>query len=85
MSSLFQYGFVFWIIVILGIDSFITFLTRMLHLRRAQIDYTDFIKGVCNVLNNGNVDEAIMICEETLLSLRLLVSNEVPHGIFNLQ
>ena len=65
MPSLAQYGFVFWIIVILGIDSFVTFLTRMLQLRRAQIDYADFIKGICNVLKNGNVDEAIMICEET--------------------
>jgi hypothetical protein len=41
MLSLAQYGFVFWIIVILGIDSFVTFLTRMLQLRRAQINYAD--------------------------------------------
>lgn len=79
MSSLAQYGFVFWIIVILGIDSFVTFLTRMLHLRRAQIDYADFIKGICNVLKNGNVDEAIMICEETPGPVAAVVLTAIRH------
>jgi biopolymer transport protein ExbB len=79
MSSLAQYGFVFWIIILLGLDSFITFLTRMLHLRRAQIDYADFIKGVCNVLNNRNVDEAIMICEETPGPVAAVVLTAIRH------
>ncbi len=38
---------------------------RLLHLRQAQIDYNDFLKGVCNVLENGHIDEPLMICEET--------------------
>jgi biopolymer transport protein ExbB len=79
MSSLAQYGFVFWIIVILGLDSFVTFLTRMLQLRRAQIDYADFIKGICNVLKNGNVDEAIMICEETPGPVAAVVLTAIRH------
>lgn len=79
MFSLAQYGFVFWIIVILGIDSFVTFLTRMLQLRRAQIDYADFIKGICNVLKNGNVDEAIMICEETPGPVAAVVLTAIRH------
>jgi len=79
MYSLAQYGFVFWIIVILGIDSFVTFLTRMLQLRRAQIDYADFIKGICNVLKNGNVDEAIMICEETPGPVAAVVLTAIRH------
>lgn len=79
MSSLAQYGFVFWIIIILGVDSFVTFMTRMLHLRRAQIDYADFIKGVCNVLKNGNVDEAIMICEETPGPVAAVVLTAIRH------
>jgi len=79
MSSLAQYGFVFWIIIILGLDSFVTFLTRMLHLRRAQIDYADFIKGVCNILSNGNVDEAIMICEETPGPVAAVVLTAIRH------
>jgi len=79
MSSWIQYGFVFWIIVILGVDSFVTFLTRMLHLRRAQIDYADFIKGICNVLKNGNVDEATMICEETPGPVAAVVLTAIRH------
>ncbi|MEI7945530.1 MAG: MotA/TolQ/ExbB proton channel family protein [bacterium] len=79
MSSLAQYGFVFWIIVILGIDSFVTFLTRMLQLRRAQIDYADFIKGICNVLKDGSVGAAIMICEETPGPVAAVVLTAIRH------
>lgn len=60
-----QGGVVFWLIVLMGIAALVVFLERLLHLRRAQIDYDDFFKGVCNVLESGNVDEAIMICEDT--------------------
>lgn len=79
MSSLLQYGIVFWIIVLLGLDSFFTFVTRMLHLRRAHIDYTDFIKGVCNVLDKGNVDEATMICEDTPGPVAAVVLTAIRH------
>ena len=60
-----QGGPVFLLIVALGIASVIVFFERLLHLRRAQIDYNAFLKGVCNVLENGHIDEAMMICEET--------------------
>jgi len=79
MSSLLQYGIVFWIIVLLGLNSFITFLTRMLHLRRAHIDYADFIKGVCNVLDKGNVDEATVICEDTPGPVAAVVLTAIRH------
>lgn len=79
MSSLLQYGIVFWIIILLGLNSFITFLTRMLHLRRAHIDYADFIKGVCNVLDKGNVDEATMICEDTPGPVAAVVLTAIRH------
>jgi biopolymer transport protein ExbB len=79
MSSLLQYGIVFWIIVLLGLDSFFTFFTRMLHLRRAHIDYADFIKGVCNVLDKGNVEEAIMICEDTPGPVAAVVLTAIRH------
>jgi len=79
MSSLLQYGIVFWIIVLLGLDSFFTFFARMLQLRRAHIDYADFIKGVCNVLDKGNVDEAIMICEDTPGPVAAVVLTAIRH------
>jgi biopolymer transport protein ExbB len=65
MSLLMQGGPAFWLILFLGVVAFVVFFERLLHLRRAQIDYSDFLKGVCNVLENGNVEEAMMICEET--------------------
>ena len=65
MSVMLQGGPVFWVIVGLGAVAAGVFFERLLHLRRAQIDYGDLLKGVCNVLENGNADEAMMICEET--------------------
>ena len=65
MAVITQFGWVFPIILIAGVGAVIVFLERMLALRRAQIDYVDFIKGVCNVLDSGRPDEAIMLCEET--------------------
>jgi biopolymer transport protein ExbB len=65
MNVVFQGGPVFGLLVLSGVAAVIVFFERLLHLRRAQIDYDDFLKGVCNVLENGNVDEAMVICEET--------------------
>ena len=65
MNMMVQGGLVFWVIVGLGGAAVAVFFERLLHLRRAQIDYSDFLKGVCNVLENGHIDEAMMICEET--------------------
>jgi biopolymer transport protein ExbB len=65
MNVMLQGGPVFWLIACLGVAAVAVFFERLLHLRRAQIDYGDFLKGVCNVLENGNVEEAIMICEES--------------------
>ena len=65
MAVITQFGWVFPVILIAGIGAVIVFLERMLALRRAQIDYVDFIKGVCNVLDRGNIEEALMLCDET--------------------
>ncbi|MDD2456719.1 MAG: MotA/TolQ/ExbB proton channel family protein [Kiritimatiellae bacterium] len=65
MNIFWQGGPVFWLLVFAGVAAVAVFFERLLHLRRAQIDYDDFLKGVCNVLENGNVDEAMVICEET--------------------
>ncbi len=65
MTVLMQSGLVFWLIVLLGIAAVAVFFERLLKLRRAQIDYGDFLKGVCNVLANGHIEEAMMICEES--------------------
>ncbi len=74
-----QGGPVFWLIVLLGIAAVIVFFERLLHLRRAQIDYGDFLKGVCNVLENDNIDEAMMICEETPGPVAAVVLTAIRH------
>jgi biopolymer transport protein ExbB len=58
-------GFIFWVLVVMGVLALLAFLERLLYLRRAQIDYSDFLKGVCNVLEKSNMEEAMTLCEET--------------------
>ena len=65
MAEITQFGWIFWIILATGIGAFCVFFERMLFLRRTQTDYLDFIKGVCNVLSTGKIEEATMLCEET--------------------
>jgi biopolymer transport protein ExbB len=52
---------------------------RLLTLRRAQIDYMDFITGVFNVLENENVEEAIMLCEETPGPVAAVAPTAIQH------
>ena len=52
-------GPVFWILTVLAAVAVITYFERLIDLRRAQIDYQDFLKGVVNVLDAGNADEAL--------------------------
>src|SRR5882672_4833007 len=41
------------------------FIERVLHFHRAQINSTEFLNGVRNVLKRENVVEAISICDAT--------------------
>ena len=58
-------GPVVWILIVLAAVAVFTFFERLVDLRRAQIDYEDFLKGVVNILDRGGKDEALAICEET--------------------
>ena len=79
MLAITQFGLVFWILLALGGMAAAVFLERMLALRRAQIDYMDFIKGVCNVLSNNNAEEAIMLCDETPGPVAAVVLTAIQH------
>ena len=74
-----QAGPVFWLILALGIAAATVFFERLLKLRRAQIDSSDFLKGVCNVLEKKNVEEAMMICEETPGPVAAVVLTAIRH------
>lgn len=79
VNGFLQSGSVFWIILMLGLSTLVIFFNRLLHLRRAQIDYMDFIKGVCNVLDNGNTEEAIVLCEDTPGPVAAVAATAIRH------
>ena len=54
----------FWVIVFFGALAVLLFVARWFALRRARIDYADFIAGVTNVLSKGNEGEALAICDD---------------------
>ena len=72
-------GPVFWILLVMAFVAVITYIERLVDLRRAQIDYQDFLKGVINVLDAGNDDEALAICEDTAAPVANVVATAIRH------
>lgn len=72
-------GPVFWILLVMAVVAVITYIERLVDLRRAQIDYQDFLKGVINVLDAGNDDEALAICEDTAAPVANVVATAIRH------
>src|SRR6202167_4263725 len=58
-------GPVIWLILIAAALAIAVFIERALHCHRAQINSTEFLNGVRNVLKRDNVVEAISICDAT--------------------
>lgn len=69
----------FWILIVLALVAFVTYVERWLDLRRAQIDYQDFLKGIVNILDSGNAEEALAICEETPAPVARIVATAIRH------
>ena len=74
-----QGGPLLWIILLCGLVAVGVFLERMLHLRRAAINHRDFLQGVRNVLDRGNPDEAVQICEEAPGPVPALIRAAILH------
>ena len=72
-------GPMFWVLVALAALAVITYFDRMIDLRRARIDYEDFLKGVFNVLDSGNDDEALSICEDVSAPVSRVVATAIRH------
>ena len=70
---------IFWILAALALAAIVVFFERLLELRRAQIDWQDFIKGVVNVLDAGNEEEALAICEDTSVPVANVVATAIRH------
>ena len=72
-------GPVFWLLIALGAASVLLFFNRLVALRRAQIDYADFVRGVGNVLEQNNPDEALVLCDETPAPVARIVAAAIRH------
>ncbi|HAV63000.1 MAG TPA: biopolymer transporter ExbB [Verrucomicrobiales bacterium] len=65
ISLLSNGGPVVWILLIAGAVALAVFVERWLYYHRAQINSTEFLNGVRNVLKRDNVVEAVSICDAT--------------------
>lgn len=69
LASLFQYdsnwNIILLVIVGCSILSFTIFIERLLHLRRSEIDTNRFIVDIRNTIKNGNIIEAVQLCDST--------------------
>ena len=72
-------GPMFWILALMALVAIITYIDRVIDLRRARIDYQDFLKGVFNVLDSGNDDEALSICEDVSAPVAQVVATAIRH------
>ena len=72
-------GPMFWVLVALAALAVITYFDRMIDLRRARMDYEDFLKGVFNVLDSGNDEEALSICEDVSAPVARVVATAIRH------
>jgi len=72
-------GPVVWILMAMAVVAVFVYFGRLLDFRRAQVDYQDFLKGVVNVLESGNDDEALSICEDLSAPVAQVVATAIRH------
>src|SRR5436190_18280789 len=58
-------GWALWLILLVSAVAIAVFVERLLHYHRAQINSSEFLNGVRNVLKRDNVVEALAICDAT--------------------
>lgn len=80
MIEMFQVGGpLMWVLLIVALVGLSIFLERLFHLHRAQIKQDDFLKGIYNIMDKGNVTEAVTICEDTPGPVACIVRSAVLH------
>lgn len=72
-------GPVFWILLALAVAAVVVFFERFMELRRAQIDWQGFIKGVVNILDGGNEEEALAVCDDEAVPVANIVATAIRH------
>jgi biopolymer transport protein ExbB len=76
-------GPVLWVILFASAVAVLVFIERFLHCHRAQINSTEFLNGVRNVLKRDNIVEALSICDATPGPVARLVKTAIlnrDHG-----
>src|SRR5690349_24980896 len=76
-------GPMIWVILAASAVAVAVFVERVLHYHRAQINSTEFLNGVRNVLKRDNVVEALSICDATPGPVARLVKTAIlsrDHG-----
>ena len=63
----------------MAVAALVVFFERFFELRRAQIDYQDFVKGIVNILSRGNENEAVAMCEDTAVPVARIVATAIRH------
>ena len=66
-----------WILAVMAVVAVFTYFGRWIDLRRAQVDYQDFLKGVMNVLGSGNDEEALSICDDVSAPVAQVVATAI--------
>lgn len=70
-------GPVFLLILLAGAVAVVVVIERFLHYHRSQINSTEFLNGIRNVLRRDNVVEAISICDATFGPVARLVKTAI--------
>src|SRR5213594_1268234 len=70
-------GLMMWLLLGLSAVVIVVFIERLLHYHRAQINSTEFLNGVRNVLKRDNVVEALSICDATPGPVARLVKTDI--------
>lgn len=69
LASLFEYSsnwnIILIVIGICSVMSFTVFIERFLHLRKSEIDTNQFIIALRKSIKDGNIVEAVKVCEDT--------------------
>jgi biopolymer transport protein ExbB len=66
-----------WLLLVMSAVVIVVFVERLLHYHRAQINSSEFLNGVRNVLKRDNVVEALSICDATPGPVARLVKTAV--------
>src|SRR5881392_1181736 len=72
-----------WLLLMMSAVVIVVFIERLLHYHRAQINSTEFLNGIRNVLKRANIVEALSICDATPGPVARLVKTAIlnrDHG-----